>query len=680
MAESSDLTIIITYDIINKLKIIKEKFMNKEIFIKRFAPEKLRELNGEELLMTIAAPKSSEYENSLKYVLENELIEDFGSCSAGYDTHFKLAYRNSNWHHFEESIDKDEAIKIAENIKEMLYTSCDFLNKNDFAGFYNYVNSEEISKEKLFSKGYAHKYLHIMFPKYISFFHAQKWQNYYKNKLAIKNDRLFSLEKFFVDKYDTNLDMTRESELMIKNYGIPDNRIQRIVPDEIPETKNFSLNQILYGPPGTGKTYNTVIKAMEIIAPDLLKYDKDGKVENYDSIKKEFNLLKKQGRIEFITFHQSYSYEEFVEGIKPEISEWGNNEGDEIKYTGKDGIFKQICNEAKKALYCNGPVTKNIQFNDILKVFKELHPEGSDFNTLLQLHYLENELQYKFGKQTDIRKIDLNKIEVLLENNRKYKTAVEFNQDYQGNTALKCYYFNLYKELLKIKEDLMESKISNNEYLKNENPIPYILIIDEINRGNISKIFGELITLIEDDKRENLTVTLPYSNEDFTVPKNLYIIGTMNTSDRSIASIDIALRRRFKFVEIMPKSDLVADFHIGFKTIFETLNQRISILLDRDHQIGHSYFIKDKYKDAGISTLKEIWFDSIVPLLNEYFYNDWEKLNLLIPGFIKKIEVPKELENECADKYYYEFETIENFNDDNDFENALMAQPKKNDD
>ena len=214
-----------------------------------------------------------------------------------------------------------------------------------------------------------------------------------------------------------------------------------------------------------------------------------------------------------------------------------------------------------------------------------------------------------------------------------------------------------------------------------------MLIIDEINRGNISKIFGELITLIESDKRvipngerifentktqnEELVVTLPYTKSKFGVPSNLYILGTMNTSDRSIASIDIALRRRFKFVEMMPKKELVADFGINFAGVFEYLNTKIKILLDRDHQIGHSYFIKTKYENAGIDELKTIWFSEILPLLNEYFYCDWEKLKLIVPGFIKLLlEVPPALKSEC-DNSIYEFKTYDEISD---FEKALKQE------
>lgn len=186
----------------------------------------------------------------------------------------------------------------------------------------------------------------------------------------------------------------------------------------------------------------------------------------------------------------------------------------------------------------------------------------------------------------------------------------------------------------------------------------YLLIIDEINRGNISKIFGELITLIETDKRvtpngdinfentkieeDQLLVTLPYTKSKFGVPSNLYILGTMNTSDRSIASIDIALRRRFIFKEIMPNVNLVPDvevFGIELRKIFTTLNERISILLDRDHQIGHSYFMKLENSSDYDSDFKRVWYDCVMPLLNEYFYGDWEKLCALLGDFQPEAQV-----------------------------------------
>ena len=301
------------------------------------------------------------------------------------------------------------------------------------------------------------------------------------------------------------------------------------------------------------------------LTEDGIKFVKENLADQLEFLNAKNSPRKVEDFYKFITFHQSYSYEEFVEGIKPSI----NNDEDNatISYEYNRGIFKEICGQA--------------------------------------------------------------------------------NSDPDNN---------------------------------------YLLIIDEINRGNISKIFGELITLIEPDKRvvpngerifentktqkEELVVTLPYTKSKFGVPSNLYILGTMNTSDRSIASIDIALRRRFKFKEIMPQKELVANFGIGFADIFESLNTKIKILLDRDHQIGHSYFIKTKYENAGSDELKEIWFSEILPLLNEYFYCDWEKLKLVVPGFIQKVEIPSALKNDC-DEDIYEFKT---FDEVEDFEVALKSE------
>lgn len=407
--------------------------------------------------------------------------------------------------------------------------------------------------------------------------------------------------------------------------------------------KNIPLNQILYGPPGTGKTYNTVIKAMSII--DNTEY-KEVSAEQYKALKTRFDELKKAGQIEFVTFHQSYSYEEFVEGIKPELQ----NE-DNLKYVLENGIFKEICKNATKKITDNFEDVYNNFINEVSKV---------DEDDFYKLYTLKNHkifgLQVNGNNNLNIYMTDnFNKQGVITkENLKKHFENMRVARDWIN-------YYDAIIEHLKNNYNL----VSENTALK-----PHVLIIDEINRGNISKIFGELITLIEDDKRENLSVKLPYSQESFTVPKNLYIIGTMNTSDRSIASIDIALRRRFKFVEMMPQKELVADFGIRFADIFENLNTKIKILLDRDHQIGHSYFIKTKYENAGIDELKTIWFSEILPLLNEYFYCDWEKLKLVVPGFIKKLDVPGVLKNECDDSIY-EFKTLDEIED---FEKALNQE------
>ena len=270
---------------------------------------------------------------------------------------------------------------------------------------------------------------------------------------------------------------------------------------------DFPLNQILFGPPGTGKTYNTVNMALDIVCPEGSQWEKEPR----DKARKEYQIMLDAGQIVFVTFHQSMSYEDFIEGIKPKT------ESGKITYEVKDGIFKKLCEKAKK--------------------------------------------------------------------------------DESQN---------------------------------------YVMIIDEINRGNVANIFGELISLIEDDKRlgasEELHAELPYSHTIFGVPKNVYIIGTMNTADRSVEALDSALRRRFTFKEMMPKSELVPEEN-NVRNIFEIINQRIEVLKDREHQIGHSYFMGVNSEEG----LKAVIYDKIIPLLQEYFYGDYEKIQLVLgEGFVKK--------------------------------------------
>ena len=444
----------------------------------------------------------------------------------------------------------------------------------------------------------------------------------------IKNQNLIKL-------YQSHLDETCDED---KNFNTLTQDflhfISSISKDDLPkedkqyggEMENIFSNQILYGPPGTGKTYNTVIKAIEITNPELIQKDKDGNVENYEVLKEKFDELKQQGQIEFVTFHQSYSYEEFVEGIKPYIPEWGTVE-ENNRFIGQDGIFKKICKLAERNLYVFDEDQK-ADFDKIYKMFQEKYETGSSFSNLLNIKYEQNNLVYHYGAQSQDRRIDLNRIKEIFNSGKQYSTAIEFNKDYKGNAALKGYFFNFYRELLQIKNDYIdENKIDDHI---NQDALKYVLIIDEINRGDVSKIFGELITLIEEDKRigkeHQMTVTLPYSRETFGVPKNLYIIGTMNTADRSIALLDTALRRRFDFEEMMPKPEKIVDENkqlqmvedINLQNLLKNINERISHILDRDHQIGHSYLMGVKNKEQ----LEKAYKNRILPLLNEYFYND----------------------------------------------------------
>lgn len=353
----------------------------------------------------------------------------------------------------------------------------------------------------------------------------------YNTLLNIKNIELYQYFSF-TEMYS--------KDKFIKNIGEIDEEIKGIFKINKKDFK-FPLNAILYGPPGTGKTYNSILYSLGIATEKevIISGIKNNTETISDKEINEFNILKEKGQVEFITFHQSYSYEDFVEGIRPTLATKDNEikeDNKDLKYTIHSGIFKNIC-----------------------------------------------------------------------------KRAID-NPD------------------------------------KN-----YVLIIDEINRGNISKIFGELITLLEPTKRlgeaEELKIRLPYSGKEFGIPKNLYILGTMNTADRSIALLDIALRRRFNFIEMPPKYNILKTIDceegvINLQNLLEAINTRIEFLLDKDHLIGHSYLVNVKSFDD----LKEVFRSSIIPLLQEYFYDDFEKIRVVLnigdnyndkESFIIKKEIPQ---------------------------------------
>lgn len=689
-----------------------------EEFKNKFSPLQLNSFSGIQLLKLLAYPKKADenikkqfkdiYEesyNSLKNELENRMV-DYGSGSAGYDINFVLAYRKGEWYNKKRKISLEEAINIANNIRNELVTASKYLDSKNFDGFYDFVSA---SKSGLFNKGYTHKYLYILYPEYITFYHANSWQIYYKKCFKITNSKnYYDIEKYLLNTYP-GCNVGKKSKEFMEKFGIPQKK--KDMDNTMNDKDKTPLNQILYGPPGTGKTYNTIIEAMKIIDKNCIEYNSDNTVKNYETVRENFKKYKALGQIEFVTFHQSYSYEEFVEGIKPDLTS-----GD-LKYIREHGCFRRVCDAAKKLQ--ENKIVYNFNYEK-LSLYKILIPDENLYENCIENNFVainwgdninfencKNEqdldkivpINYEHRKQCisqmNMFKLWIDKdlkdgkdvIAIIPGSMNSIKGIAKITGDYMYNENTEFglqqrtvewiktdinipseYIYEskfvsptitgMFKE--KIKKDNLMSLLNSTKESKSKNAV---LIIDEINRGNISKIFGELITLIEEDKRENLSVRLPYSKDVFTVPKNLYIIGTMNTSDRSIASIDIALRRRFKFKEIMPNSNLVADFNCNFKECFEILNKRISVLLDRDHQIGHSYFIEEKYKDSNASELETIWFDSIIPLLNEYFYSDWEKLQALLgnakkdnTSFIKVVEnVSFAKEYSCEEGEMFDF-------------------------
>lgn len=271
-------------------------------------------------------------------------------------------------------------------------------------------------------------------------------------------------------------------------------------------------NLVLYGPPGTGKTFTTASRSVAIC---------DGTGSNSGdrkAVMARYEELRTEGRLTFITFHQSYGYEEFVEGLRPHVNDAG-----QVTYSVKPGVFRRACDAARLS------------------------------------------------------------------------AAV-------GDIPAK----------------------------------PHVLIIDEINRANISKVFGELITLLEPDKREGsvnaLTVKLPYSGDDFSVPANLHVIGTMNTADRSIALLDTALRRRFDFEELVPDPFVLRGPEVegvDLERMLKGLNERIEVLFDRDHRIGHAFFMNV----TSLDDLESVFRRKVLPLLQEYFYENWSNVRRVLNDY-----------------------------------------------
>jgi hypothetical protein len=376
--------------------------------------------------------------------------------------------------------------------------------------------------------------------------------------------------------------------LIEKTKFIFDENTEKTIIDEkekenMPVKTKPDLNVILYGPPGTGKTYNSINYAVSIIDEielDLIVIKPRAEVE------KRFNELREEGRIEFITFHQSYSYEDFIQGLKPDT----DGEG-QLSFNRKDGLFKLIADRAMKGG----------NFDEIYEKFKD-DIDGMP-NGVLNLKTKTH------SKDFSVRI-----------NSRGSCSIVPSTQKATEMTltkrVIKEYLINGNKHdwpsyLVPIAEYIREKyqPVMTDEKNKDKN---FVIIIDEINRANISRVFGELITLIEPDKRETLKVTLP-SGEIFTVPKNLYIVGTMNTADKSIALLDIALRRRFKFIGKYPDYSMIPLFIDYLKPINEEIKKRKK---SADFMIGHSYFM-----NRAKSEFAEIMNNEIIPLLNEYFNN-----------------------------------------------------------
>lgn len=394
------------------------------------------------------------------------------------------------------------------------------------------------------------------------------------------------------------------------------------------------LNTILYGVAGTGKTYNTIIYSVAIVENKSIE---EISKQPYENILERFNNYKNQNLIEFITFHQSYSYEEFVEGIKPTLNTT------DISYKLQNGIFKKFCRNYSSIDFIIG---KDVSSSNA-KHYKYIVDSISNENINIK--------KFKLGTGQDgkILTIPLQLILDLVQSVKNNSITImdlknsNFEISFKYDTSIIKYYKDI---LANIVEIILLNKV---DYFQNR-----VFIIDEINRGNISSIFGELITLIEPSKRlgnlEQTKIKLSYSNEYFGVPNNVYILGTMNSTDHSAITLDIALRRRFHFVELLPNYDIfkgVSLETIDICSMLKNINLRIEYLLGKDYLIGHTYFL-EILDFPSIQTLAKIFKYTVIPLLEEYFHNDYEKIRLVLADdktniidnqFIFEKTVPSEL-------------------------------------
>jgi hypothetical protein len=374
-------------------------------------------------------------------------------------------------------------------------------------------------------------------------------------------------------------------------------------------------NTILYGPPGTGKTYATIRQAVALADHGRLAHE-----EGRD--KARFDQLRAEGRIGFVTFHQSYGYEDFVEGLRPETTPTG-----QIRYEVRHGAFRKIVAAALAAMAAAPRIPRPRTFEEVWAACdKPLYDKSQELNGYRVSRYngkLEVEELHPSAGAAEQATLTREQVRVLLYNLGEPQPGV---QAYQDELSL------LFGEEVSrpvpmgqaVWDALRPYMDSEQSAVDVSGVAHYVLVIDEINRGNMSRIFGELITLLEPSKRlgleDGLEVELPSSGDTFGVPPNLHILGTMNTADRSIALLDVALRRRFKFVELMPDPSCVT--YGPARQMMEALNARVELLLDREHQLGHALFMGAHDEASLVEVLRK----DVLPLLKEYFYGDWTRI------------------------------------------------------
>jgi len=494
----------------------------------------------------------------------------------------------------------------------------------------------------------------------------------------------------------------------------------------VDEPAPMPLNTILYGPPGTGKTYATTRRCVEIC---------DGPVERDradQEIRDRYQALVKEGRVEFITFHQSYGYEEFVEGLRPDTGGDEANEeaGSGFRLVATEGVLKRIAERARKVaeetdrvfeladrrifkMSLGDPADPEQQgifgeciANDYVVLGYGGDVDWSDerygnLNRILA-RWQENEPNAK-GKNPNVSFVNqfrntmqtgdlvivprgFQHFRAVGEVTGPYLFVPRDDGGYFHRRAVRWRWHDAETENGMPISEIYDRPLTRPTIYKLDKsgirlerlqrylghvegsgrPSPHVLIIDEINRANVSKVMGELVTLLEDDKREGraneVAVTLPHSRRSFTLPANLHILGTMNTADRSIALLDTALRRRFDFEELPPDPERLRDAAketgIDLPKVLRAMNERLEWLVDRDHLIGHAWLMGTRTREDVDRAMRR----KIIPLIAEYFYDDWEKVRAVLGGtgdFVQRepLSAPPDLDDPGEVRYRWTVRT-----------------------
>lgn len=526
------------------------------------------------------------------------------------------------------------------------------------------------------------------------------------------------------------------SSSTIFTYKLASQAEAATVTEELSTPARPATNLILYGPPGTGKTFHTATEAVRLCG-EKVPHDRAELMQVYQK-------LLSDGRIEFVTFHQSMSYEEFVEGLRPTTEDDAKggprspDQGTGFRLEPHDGVFKRICERARLAPGIDGDRRGLDRQRNLFK----LSLIGTDWRDQLQSALTERRIFWGFGAGVDWTAPEFEDFEAIKQRWREsepekdgrsadisgtwyFRGAVDVGDyvllsvgknrivglaevlsDYERDPGKvrehsrrvrwiwhdadgaerSAFYpesFSAFQPMYQLAADRVDWDALDTIVFGATPPDAYqasrhyVLIIDEINRANISKVFGELITLLEADKRlgadNEIRLTLPYSKRPFGVPENLHVIGTMNTADRSIALLDTALRRRFTFREMMPDASVLGEAGqkcgIDLPSLLARINERIEYLYDREHQIGHAYFTVCRSR----ADVNEVMRHKVIPLLAEYFFEDWAKIAVVLGdfephegtitgGFLKRtvLNPPPGLEDvEGRPRYRWEVRSVE---------------------